>query len=262
MRNLYICVLVLLTCFFAFAKELGSIDLGREVEAARHQGDHKKLASLSSLVISDPNLTSDDHMESALKIARGLREANNIEEYERLSQLSSVLLSRKPAISIEFQRDLLNILTIDPNFKATNQDYLDAIIDTNSTLLLGILNNAYVETSNALSADTVVPRLNIAPPAVGYTNTTIASGVSPESIKDPDLRRKYEARIAANQRAITAHNYAITISRIKKEITTDCIEYFKRQYGKSPEQRKKFNILLEKHLKPGELFDRLSEIAK
>lgn len=84
------------------------------------------------------------------------------------------------------------------------------------------------------------PFLNIAPPS----DTGLPAGVSPEAIKDPLLRARYEAAIAENTRKTIEFNRQFELKYLDGILPKNAEEYLVKVYSEPPHNDQQLNIYL------------------
>lgn len=84
------------------------------------------------------------------------------------------------------------------------------------------------------------PRLNLTPPA----ETGLPSGVAPENIKDPKLRSRYEADIAANAKKGREYSRQFELRKLDRSFPQEAQDYVVRVYSRSPKRVEELSRLL------------------
>ncbi|MGA2252768.1 hypothetical protein [Terracidiphilus sp.] len=83
------------------------------------------------------------------------------------------------------------------------------------------------------------PLLHVMPPSDNNGNLSgYAPGVDPESIKDPELKKRYKAAIAENDKRLAAWNRYQEICTIERHSTGDFFAWAGSRYRNNSEARK------------------------
>lgn len=86
------------------------------------------------------------------------------------------------------------------------------------------------------------PQINIAPPV--HDGVIYDSGISPDSIKEPDIRAEYEKAIAENKKKIEIANFQLKLGEQRKTWITYTVEYI----GQTCKDKKKIDKLIDDNI--------------
>lgn len=92
---------------------------------------------------------------------------------------------------------------------------------------------------DARPEQSIPPDMNIAPPA----GSQLPSGVDPEAIKDPVLRKQYESALAENRAKLAARHERNVLQRHQKEFEVRILSYLRLAYPKTPNEEDELNQL-------------------
>ena len=85
------------------------------------------------------------------------------------------------------------------------------------------------------------PEINVAPPG------PYPSGISSDSIKEPDLREQYEQAIIANESKRTQYEFQYKLNSLRSEIYSNAQRVLTALYKRSPENMDELTKLLQSH---------------
>jgi hypothetical protein len=88
------------------------------------------------------------------------------------------------------------------------------------------------------------PSRNVAPPGV----MGLRAGVSPDSIKDPNLRLEYERAIKQNAEKVTRYRLQYTIRRVEKDWGSKLKAYVDNHYTTEAKDLEELNTLIERNI--------------
>ena len=86
-----------------------------------------------------------------------------------------------------------------------------------------------------------VPKINIAP------SGPYPSGISPEAIKEPEIRRQYEEDIAKNEKKAQQYAFQYKVLKIQKSLSRDTENFLILAYSAPPDAFDELRKLLESH---------------
>jgi hypothetical protein len=173
---------------------------------------------------------------------RGRAQATNtngelIKLSEQIEHQLLILNTNKTEESVLPLINLLNNLeSIQPNAgrKLETSVWLEVVtaIDSN-------INTNFDE----LKADFV---MNVLPPPDGDNGFQYPPGITPDTLKDPIARSKYEAAIILNRKNAESFNFQLKLHRLDKEASINFQSYLKRYYTASDVDKEELREALAK----------------
>ncbi len=106
------------------------------------------------------------------------------------------------------------------------------------------------------SAD--LPQANIAPP-YKKGEEIYDSGISPDGIKDPEVRAEYKRRIAANNLKREQHEFQSWLKSAHEDLAAHAIQFRYKYFSSFPEDLAKIEGAVDKHVNDGVLRAELKE---
>jgi hypothetical protein len=97
------------------------------------------------------------------------------------------------------------------------------------------------------------PLLNVAPPP----STGLPAGVSPSSVRNPQLRAEYEHAIAQNRAKIERYNQQSWLKLDGPRVVKEVEEYLVNAYSRAPSHLEELQQLLSRYTKDASVRDRV-----
>jgi len=101
-----------------------------------------------------------------------------------------------------------------------------------------------------------VPKIGIAPTG------PYPSGISPEAIKEPEIRRQYEEDIAKNEKKAQQYAFQYKVLKIQKSLSRDTENHLILAYSAPPEAFDELRNLLESHSIDKDMMVRIQKQAE
>ncbi len=86
-----------------------------------------------------------------------------------------------------------------------------------------------------------LPHINVAPPG------PYPSGIAPEFIKEPELRKEYEKAIAKNKTIVSRYNFQYKLRDIEKNLSRELENFMVKAYSKAPQSTDELIRYFEKY---------------
>jgi len=101
-----------------------------------------------------------------------------------------------------------------------------------------------LEADPTFNADDV-PQMNLVPPGGKYD-----SGIAPESIKEPEIRKEYEKALALNAQKAEKYRYQVKLKKMRSSVPDAFGRFIALAYPESAEQRTKLTRLMANYQVP------------
>ncbi|OQA80879.1 MAG: hypothetical protein BWY31_03881 [Lentisphaerae bacterium ADurb.Bin242] len=184
------------------------------------------LSSIQILANSEQNAFNKDSydMQKEYLVITGklsnIKKAENLEELQKIHK--SIELFKKRA---------------DARQKLTQKQIRSLKLNLQLILLNTINNNL-----NSAFNPEDVPKLNIQPPrGCGFA----MAGMSPNTIKDPKLRKEYEEAIRKNSEKAANYNFQTWLRRTKPNLLRELVEYINQNYSSHIQDTNEINQAID-----------------
>lgn len=102
-----------------------------------------------------------------------------------------------------------------------------------------------------------VPQRNIAPPV--SNGIVYDSGISPDVIKDPKVKRQYEEAIKKNSLKAENYRFQSGLRRLRTNWLNDIVIYINENYSNTVEDAKEVNSIIDKNISMGKSKEELKK---
>lgn len=177
-------------------------------------------------------------------------------EKEKYFELTRQLQDWEKEKGVESLRKLkLSIMNLDRKKMVDDSISLKDTTNMKLKLLFLFLNTVDKNYDKNFDFDDV-PSLNIAPQGA------YPSGIAPETIKEPKIRKQYEEDIKKN--AIKSENYSFQfkLQRLRTTGLNDITKYVDWNYSKTPEDIKEANRMIDENISDEKTKTELKELLK
>jgi hypothetical protein len=197
-----------------------------------------------------------------LSISNGIANGFDDERIYKLSQkYAAAALTKADTFSLDLETKLLGFIAMDiapvPAVLTGDSDWARER-STKAKLWLHAWQRLEREIDRNFDFNDV-PSLNVCPPA----ETGLPCGIAPEGIRDPELRAKYSAAIAANTAKAKKFNQQYKLRAIGERFTAHAEQYLVRVYSKPPYNLEELKVYLNERLANRDLRERIvNEVKK